>query len=346
MNAAPEKTSGDDEPVSEAVNAQAADWLARRAAGFTAEEQRRFSDWLRADPRHAGALRPLEATWRLLRKPSLTGQAELVVAAVEARMRDRGRRNRRRFTAGLFAAAACAVFAFAVLRDPGAADQPLGRVEVKPERRALSDGSVVELKAGADISVDFNAARRAVELIRGEAHFAVAKDATRPFVVTAGAVSVKAVGTEFAVRVAPAAVDVLVTEGRVAVERMLPNPGSSGAVPAPTFLDAGNRTVVSAGAPGHTPLEIQPVAAPEIASALAWRSMRVEFTATPLGEIVERLNRQNRIQLALADPSLDALRISGIFWLDDPDGFARLVETSASLRSTPRADGRIILSRR
>lgn len=347
MSASSGKGGPDHEPISEAVNAQAADWLARRASGFTADEQAQFSDWLLADPRHAEAVRPIEAAWRLLQKPRFTGQADFVMAAVEARVRARRRRNRRRLAAGIFAAAASVVFAFAVLGDRGEpAGAVAGRVEVKPERRALPDGSVVELKAGADILVNFSPGQRDVRLVRGEAHFAVAKDAARPFVVTAGAVAVRAVGTEFAVRVAPAAVDVLVTEGRVAVERTVAEASPVAEPPAPTYLDAGNRTVVPVALAGHAPLEIQPVAAPQIAAALAWRAMRVEFTATPLGEIVARLNHQNRAQLALADPALADLRISGIFWLDDPDGFARLVEASAGLRTTTESDGRMVLSRR
>ncbi|MEY4939698.1 MAG: hypothetical protein RIQ93_1433 [Verrucomicrobiota bacterium] len=267
------------------------------------------------------------------------------MAAVEARVRLRRRRQRRRLAVGFLAASL--VLAFAVLRERAEPiRQVAGRVEVKPERRALPDGSVVELKTGGDILVNFTPGRRDVRLVRGEAYFAVAKDAARPFVVTAGAVTVRAIGTEFAVSVAPAAVDVLVTEGRVAVERIVADASPVVEPTAPTFLEAGNRTVVPVALVGQTPLEIQPVAAPQIASALAWRVMRVEFTATPLGEIVARLNHQNRAQLALADPALADLRISGIFWLNDPDGFARLVEASAGLQTKSDRDGRIVLSRR
>ena len=56
-----------------------------------------------------------------------------------------------------------------------------------------------------------------MQLVRGEAHFVVAADASRPFVVSAGAVSVRAVGTEFVVRYSAREIGVLVTEGRVAV---------------------------------------------------------------------------------------------------------------------------------
>src|SRR5205085_1407201 len=48
---------------------------------------------------------------------------------------------------------------------------------VRPERQMLADGSVVELKEGAQLSVEFEPALRRVVLRRGEAHFQVAKDA-------------------------------------------------------------------------------------------------------------------------------------------------------------------------
>ena len=328
----------------EAVQTAAADWLARRERGLSVEEQQQFSEWLLADVRHAAAVKEIQEAWRFIGKPRLTGQADFVMQAVEQREHRRSRRKRWSLAAG--AALAIGVF---VLREGGvsAPIELAGRVEIRPERRILPDGSVVELKTGADISFDFSPEQRGVRLVRGEAHFVVTKDPKRPFVVTAGKVTVRAVGTAFAVRVDPTVVDVLVTEGRVAVQQVAPAaPASAPAVDvAPTYLDAGNRAVVPVAAVAGEPLEVQSVAAGQIESALAWRSMRVEFTATPLTEIVTRLNRQNLMQLSLADPALGDLRISGIFWLDDPRGFARLIEASAGL-SAVSSDVQIVLSRR
>jgi len=83
----------------------------------------------------------------------------------------------------------------------------------------------------------------------------------------------------------------------------------------------------------------------EMAAALAWRDLRVEFTGTPLGEAVGLFNRRNRVQLALGDASLAEIRLSGIFWSDDPEGFSRLVESIANLQATRVTDTRIVLHR-
>ena len=86
----------------------------------------------------------------------------------------------------------------------------------KAAREALAKS--MELNAGGEVSEHFTTAERRVRLVRGEAHFTVTKDAARPFVVEAGAVRLRALGTAFNVRFEPSAVEVLVTHGRVQVE--------------------------------------------------------------------------------------------------------------------------------
>ena len=325
----------------------AAAWLARRESGFSADEQAEFSRWLLADPRHAEAASRLADTWRRLQQPRFTGQAEAVELAVVARVRAHTRRRRALAAisfAGL-ATAAALVFAF-VPAGPAPATPPAAAMEIRPDRRTLADGSVVEFNAGAEIEVDFSPVRRDVRLIRGEAHFAVTKDPARPFVVTAGNVAVRAVGTAFSVRVAPDAVGVLVTEGRVAVERVSPAPALAVARPEePTYLAAGSRLMVVAETEPTARLEPSAVSPAEMDAALDWRTRRVEFTGMRLAEVVALLNRQNAVQLALGEAALGEIPISGIFRSDDPEGFSRIVETSAGLRASPDRAGAIVLRR-
>jgi transmembrane sensor len=78
---------------------------------------------------------------------------------------------------------------------------------------------------------------------------------------------------------------------------------------------------------------------------LAWRTQRVEFTDTPLHELIAVFNARNTIQLAVATPDVAELRISGVFRVDDPDAFARLVAASAELQLGRGADGVRVLRR-
>jgi transmembrane sensor len=84
---------------------------------------------------------------------------------------------------------------------------------------ALRDGSVIDINVDSELSVEFTARERRLFLRKGEAHFQVAHDSARPFVVTSGDVSVRAVGTAFDVRLASKTVEVIVVEGKVQFAR-------------------------------------------------------------------------------------------------------------------------------
>jgi transmembrane sensor len=336
--------------LDQALLDRAADWLARRDAGFSPGDAEAFQLWLAADPRHARAADEIATAWSALQRPRENGCADWAVADLEARARSRQQRRRRRLLwsgASLAAAAVTAVLLWSPARPlPAVAGSgPIATVTPRPDRRVLEDGSIVELKAGADITVTFSPTRRGVRLVSGEVHFAVAKDSARPFVVAAGGVETTAVGTEFSVALASRDVQVLVTEGRVAIATPMTASSPTTAPTAPIFVDAGTRvTAAVAVASGAAP-RVDPVTAAEVSRALAWRNQRMEFSGTPLAEAVAHFNRQNRLQLALTDDSLGTLRVSGIFWTDDPAGFARLIEPAFSLQIRAVGAERIEISR-
>src|SRR5690606_34664860 len=79
---------------------------------------------------------------------------------------------------------------------------------------ALPDGSQAQLNTGTEMEIAFGGGARQVRLLRGEAMFDVAHDATSPFIVFADGSAVRAVGTAFSVRTGDG-LDVIVTEGVV-----------------------------------------------------------------------------------------------------------------------------------
>lgn len=313
------------------VETTAADWHARRDAGLTPEQERELARWLAADPRHADAFAELGRTWALLD------------GARAARPRDgsepdpallvRPRRPRRRFWAPAIGLAAAAAVACAVyLRGPSRpGDRPafvhqaataIGGQETIP----LPDGSTIRLNTHSAIDVSYASGARRVRLLRGEAHFTVAKDPLRPFVVMAGKIDVQAVGTAFNVRLRPEAVEVVVTAGRVKVDdraagRSLLQPRDSDAAP---VLSAGERVVLRAE--GTQPAAATALDPAGLERAIAWQDRRLEFSAVPLHEVVAEFNRYNRHQLVIADPQLAARKFGGIFRADGYEALVHLLE--------------------
>ena len=267
-------------------------------------------------------------------------QALLAELAARAALR---RRRRLRLAS---AAGAVALLAVGLWLSPfvgGARRADPGRVAVSvPARQVLPDGTEVELRGDATLTVDFSGALRRVNLSRGEAYFQVAKDPARPFVVGALGIEVRAVGTAFFVQLGAAQVEVLVTEGRVAVSEASadlaaaerPRAGSA-------YVDAGQFAVVAAGVP-----QIVNLPAAQSADRLAWRIPRIEFTATPLAQAIARLNRLSAVQLSLGDDSLANLRISGVVRADNGEALVRLLVANYEVDARFVTERTVVLHRR
>lgn len=271
------------------------------------------------------------------------GAGEHVFARVAARTR----RRRSRRLAALGTVAALVLAAGAAWRWSHAAATPAPAAPAPASvaasgRQTLPDGSTVDLRNDAQISVAFDGTVRRVVLERGEAHFSVAKDPAKPFVVVAGGVAVRAIGTAFSVQFGAAAVEVLVSEGRVAVE---PAPAAAAATPPPAYahLAAGHRVVVPLVAP-PTAVPVETVSAADLAARLAWRVPRLEFAATPLAEAVAALNRHTAVPLVLADPALGTLELSGSIRADSADSLLHLLAAEFGIRAERRPDA-IVLRR-
>lgn len=330
------------------IEAAASAWIARRDAGMTHGEVEEFRRW-KANPKHARALARHENTWSFFERSSETGEGANLAREVRVRV---ARRRRVRMGAVLAVASALVVAGLVLRRSlrptvPFASPIAATAVVLLPETRVLPDGSTVELKPGADLALEFTRHARRISLRRGEAHFQVTKDPDRLFVVAAAGVEVRAIGTAFAVEMDQAAVAVLVTEGRVAVDRTAgPARGratSEVVVPEPAqprtlgTVDAGNRLVVEIGSSAAAPT-IVPISAQEAAERLGWRAPRLEFTGARLAEAVALINRHNKVQLEIDDPAIADLEVSGFFRSDNMAAFLHLLERGLGVTSHPRGD--------
>lgn len=325
---------------SDNVERAAAEWLMRRNGGLSPEQQAQLEGWLAADPANRAAFGELDSAWHVLSFPLAAGRAAEAKCQLRAWSRAR-QRTRRRITALASGVALVVVVALGSLRAPSggvsAEASVNSMVRARPNVQTLPDGSTVELNANAQIVVEFTEKLRVVTLQRGEAHFVVAKNPSRPFVVSAGGVTVRAVGTAFVVRHADAEVDVLVTEGQVAVARVDPE-GYAGLSEQSILLATGECVQMPVDPTRAPVVAPKPLSAEEIALALAWRGQRVEFTRTPLADAVALFNRQNRLRIELADAGTAQIEISGIFWADDPESFTRLIEAGFNVNARRSGD--------
>jgi transmembrane sensor len=290
--------------TAEDIGDQAAKWAVRLDAGALGDEQSHFDAWLSGNRRRRGALLRAQAALSLMVAPTPAERASAVTSL---------RPDRRRLFAGIGAAAA----AMGALTLIPILSGRRYRTDVGEIRRLpLEDGSLAAINTDTELEVAFQPRARNVRLDKGEAWFQVARNPARPFVVTAGAVRVQAIGTAFSVRRRSMGVEVLVTEGAVEV--------SSGKAVVPTRVSAGSQIFVSdTGQPArplHRPLEMD--------RALAWRDGQIALDGDTVSAAVGEFNRYNTRKIVVTDPRLDGRRIVGWFHTNEPESFARAVALS------------------
>jgi transmembrane sensor len=327
----------------------AASWIVEREEGFTSGRAEAFANWLSRDPRHAEAIALVERALALLEKmPAVRGPLEARIGKTAEGKLQRApivpvvRFNPWAWAAGLAAALVLCAAIWWIRPGQASAPQTFAADASEPQRIALSDGSVVDLNLSSRLQVQFSEGVRRVALSAGEAHFQVAHNAARPFIVTANGISIRAVGTAFDVRLIGDKVDVFVAEGKVQINWAgAPLSNSNPLVP---LLTAGQLTQVSAGLNIVPRVELLTPAAAR--ALLSWQDRMTSFINVPLREMIARINRCNSRQLVLMDPGLGDRKIGGVIDLSKVDTFVQLLIKDGEIIAERRPDGAIVLHSR
>ena len=329
-------------PEAERRSQRAADWLVRRDRGLTAAEQDEFLQWLAIDPRHG--------EWFALHR-SVVGEFSALAQWRPEHSEEPNpdllappRRGIHWLVPTLLAAAAAVALAAVWWRSTPAPASVAAIASSELKRRILEDGSSVEPNHGAVVTTEFTPMERRATLVRGEALFTVAKESSRPFIVRAGGVDVRAVGTVFSVRLDATAVEVLVTEGRVAVDQSTAS-GSNGASRPPSAeVSSGHRATVSLMS--TEPPQVVAVSSQAIAHLLNWQPTLLDFSSAPLSAAVAEFNRRNRVQFILADAELAAMPVVASIRSDNVEGFAKFLAAAPGVQIERRSATEIVVNRK
>lgn len=335
---------------------QAAHWLMMlQSSDMSLSDRAEFVEWLRESPSHVTELlHACELRRRLtrfrwgdaIRTADAGGVIDLRPPASRGRstsQRIRGLFGQARFRPLAMGASACILVAgiASLLVASYFTGNVFGTAQGERREVTLADGSVVNLSPSTQVSVRLQPGRRLIGLEHGEARFLVAKDITRPFIVTAGNTQVLAVGTIFDVQRRSSGVAVTVVEGRVRVARvasrrmsdLLQQASHSTQTPESLSLIAGQQVVIPAA--GSLPA-IMPVRS---ATELAWVTDQLNFDNELVSEIAARFNYHNRTQIVISDAALAGRRISGSFRINDPQSFVAFLRSITGLtEKQPRPD--------
>jgi len=220
----------------------------------------------------------------------------------------------------------------------------------------LRDDSRVQLDTYSQVRVDYKNTVRRIHLLRGKAHFDVAKKPQRAFEVYARDGLVRAVGTAFSVYLTDTDIQVTVDEGRVDLARLIvPASIESQSVSpkaeikndishsnaAEAFKDdlanslennlASNQVFLSLdkGQSANFSLAQQSfkeLTDKDMARELAWRKGLLVFARDPLSHVVSEVSRYTDTTIEIVDPDLGRLVMGGRFRVGELDALFEVLE--------------------
>ena len=244
----------------------------------------------------------------------------------------------------------------------------------------MFDGSTLQLNTNSQVEVSYNDSYRNIRLIQGQVHFDVAKNPELPFRVYAGSGRVQAVGTAFTVYLKDKDVDVLVTEGRVALATLAPtetpiaislstsleetaaakdlhsivDPYANSAAKNLGELDAGEAVTMTLSQnqlgqqtnenTGSVLAPIKIISKKELKRRQSWRNGLLVFSGEPLEYVVNEISRYTTVSIEIADPQVRLMAIGGRFRVGDVDGMFNALEANFGLRVNRLAYNRVQLS--
>lgn len=295
-------------------NREAADWIMRNhEGGLSVAEKAGFQDWLDRDPQNRHVYEMAERV--------MGSEAHMAIESDPA-LRDFDYKppNRAKPIVGSLLAIFVAGSLFFLFDGPMRlqADVIAGTGETPIV--TLEEGSIVQLNASSAIAHDYDASRRTVRLLRGQAYFEVAADPGRPFTVEAGEVSVTALGTAFDVRRGSTETNVTVTQHAVLVE----------------FADGGHEALRleedERAAYDHA-THTRAVGAADATLALAWRRGQLVLDNTPLSYVVEEMGRYFSGRIMVATDELARRRVSGMMAVSNTDAALAFLERALGVHT-------------
>jgi len=250
-------------------------------------------------------------------------------------------------------------------------------------RRVMPDGSILWLNSNTTINIDYSESYRRINLIKGEAHFKVAKDATRPFEVYAEDRLVRAIGTAFTVHKLNGTIEVLVSEGTVELaivdntlvvipddydvieveqnfqhsaqqktESNLTSPNTltivNSAVNQPTKVKKMLGTL-SAGQRISIPIDndnisdIDELDTSEVTRFLSWKEGKLVFAGESLEEVIKEITRHTPVKIDVLDPELKSMRIGGQFRVGETDTLFYVLESGFGISVNKLDDNHVQL---
>lgn len=205
----------------------------------------------------------------------------------------------------------------------------------------LEDRSVVRLNTRTKLKVKFDDTQRLITIVQGQANFLVAKDQSKPFIVSSDMGQVIALGTEFDIYKTDKTLQVSLIEGRIQVQHAAAIEGTSETERglSSVIVETDHELAVSVTV---TQSAISPVKKVNPDHVKAWQKGKLIFVDKSLADVVVELNRYSVRPILLKDLGWQSELITAIM-PTDVVGALELIKKHFSLIELSGNEGEIIL---
>ncbi|WP_338485089.1 FecR family protein [Pseudomonas trivialis] len=311
----------------DAITDAAANWCMRlHAADCTGAERQAFQRWHDAHPLHAFEYAAMLEIWDVAEHLPRPETPPVVVPF----------KPRSRLRTYAVAAAICLValpLAAFTGWEAGWLPNAYERFDASNGTRVvtLGDGSHVEMNLGTQLVYANYKDQRRLTLNRGEAFFKVSHDSAHPFIVWAGDGRVRVTGTQFNVWKYEDQVRVMLLEGSVQIS----SDTVHGSVPLTSGMQASYRH-------GDATPRVRAINPAD--SALTWRQGKLVLDNLALADALPLINRYLSKPVMLADTPTGAIRIGGIYNINEVNNLIPSLPKVLPVYLTQNQDGNPVLN--
>jgi transmembrane sensor len=309
------------------------DWtlIAKALAGEAGDEElKRLNDWRNASDENKQTYNMLKKNWdspKYEDKP-LKVDVDKAWMSLHDRLEreqlipDDSRRTELRtffprymqFAAAAVLLLALGTTAWLVLRSPGKNVRMTAATQEEQKfGLSLPDGSRVDMNAHSRLSYRQTGAGVRTVQLEGEAWFDVKHNESSPFVIRAGEGTIRVTGTSFSVRTGGDRTAVYVESGHVQFYRSRRQEGT-------LSLEAGQMGVLE-----NDRLSLSSDIDP---NQLAWKTRKLVFRDTPLGDVAGVLNRTYNRDIRFEKQSLEDCLFTGTFDQEPLDSVVRVIQVA------------------
>ncbi len=336
---------------SDETEQEAAEWIVRLDAGLSKDEEAEYENWLSQDPARSAVIKKFGNAWSRFDVLETDEEREVLEQPVSESETTADSSKTvvfyRRITT-IAAVLAVGLGSWGLIEFLGTSDSGVQEASFHAnayESRILSDGTILELNDGTRVDVELTSSLRRVWLHEGEVFFDVAKDASRPFLVHVGETEVRVLGTSFNIKHDDQFVQVAVTEGSVRFSQTSSSDPED--LESDLFVEQMTTGQVSTYEVSgqEESVVVETFDSMQMEEILAWKPEVLEFTSTPLRDVVTAFNARNSTQIVLRNEDLEGMPIEATFRSDNVMAFVRLLELTFDLETEEIAENKIYIGK-